>query len=685
MKNKIEANKNLENAEEQKYDQKDLKQGYTYRAIPALLQAYSIAQGPKGNMSCDEIHPLDVYFYPFQGLQINMLLEDNIQYFLSQKEIRPRRVAFLLLGANYNQAFALIIQPTDLSKEAAEKLRQTIHQLKLDNVEDIRNNPLVLKQFKGLYRHLHCLFIGSPASSDLINQLKPLIQQAYTARVQLDCLALPNNSEVILTEYILSMFKNGKTTDVDVPKTLMSHHQQCLSVFIKALEMLKYKKDPNYPVIQEILIRIFKFAALEQKRNELKIMPRTAEEMEQLLTNDRQLKKIIYCAEVNGLIDYVKHFNIDFLAHCIGKESHALLEIFTKISEAHYQRILKWQDTWQEQIKKQDDGWLQKIWRRAKNVTQEFYQNSLVAFGAELIHWVGQPVVTLVKNVAGKNVVRGLKDFAERSVKWTVFALTLSPRLADNSLRIAKKIIIAINISYALKAMGAGLGLVYSYSLGTYGLARMTIVSLGALKMSEYLKNESLNDKKAEWTSRPNTMSPSVILRILTLSLTFIETVYARQSSYFVKAMGGVAGSVGLTHFAKRWWPELRQAKTDDEVFSLFLLSTAGHDIGYGLTNFALETWSNLSMKQAARSKVLEELKKFDPQNRLDIAINPSLLSQLLDPRFWFNEENPMEIDWHDIQGFSYQMHCQSRALSSNTVQMNCTSLSHGVPRLTNS
>jgi hypothetical protein len=71
------------------------------------------------------------------------------------------------------------------------------------------------------------------------------------------------------------------------------------------------------------------------------------------------------------------------------------------------------------------------LWSKTRKTTQFLYQNSLVKFGADSLHWGGQSLWQVVSPHRKSE----LSDFIPSSAKYTLLFFTLSARLANPTYR----------------------------------------------------------------------------------------------------------------------------------------------------------------------------------------------------------------------------------------------------------
>jgi hypothetical protein len=659
---------------------------YSLKTIQAILMTNGISQGVQDGFSCDEAKTSHTYFYPFTVLTSTVLLEDSIAYFLSQKvKLSPRRVCFLLKGKD-QQAFALVIQLSQPNLELADQLYQYLFKANLTTIEGVLSlakSSSYLKQLKQLYNSIHCLFIGSAATSALVQQLKEPMQQAYSGQLRLDFLDLPaTHSNVVLTEYVLSMLKQGKTNNVDVDNIFSVHHKQCLSAFIKKLEQIAAKETKevkeiklDYPKMTEALTCLVKYQLLEQKRMEqIKTNPNSSEEIEMLLAVDNQFKKAIYAFKIPDLTSYLRYLNLDMLTLFLTTDNASLLEILIKTQTAHYQHIKQWEQDWQSRLQEQDRYWLPYLWRGVKKTSRFLYQNSLGFLGAELMQLIGNPIISLI---GSENVIQGTKELVQQTAKWTIFCFTLSPRLARASYEKTGRLMSKVtkeHIPTILKATGASLGLAYSYTLGIYPLIRTMLITSAALKISEYRKGEYLHEEKATVVSKQNVLSAGTWLRILSLTETLFETVYSGHGSHFIGTLGGVMGSISTNRLASYLSPTLKEPQTEEQAMTVFMIAWMGQNLGYILTSYTIEAWL---AKLVARERVLAHLKALEKKGvMLDLEVK---LPSSANPLLFFTATNPMTLIWRNQDGFFSNANCQIGAMG-NSLQCDPSVLE--VPRL---
>lgn len=651
---------------------------YDFDTIELILEAYGIQKGYEGPFAQNA---LTQYFYPFQPLVPNLFAEDNIAYFLAQKgEITERRVCFLIKTPD-QRPLAMMIQLTNMNKELAKNLYPKLvaselwkegylkeeSQLK-KAIQTLLNNPSVLNEFKGLYQNIHCLFMGSLATSALIEQLKPPLSKAYAGQLRLDCLDFPaNNPSIVLTENIISMFFLGKTEEVDSAKAHSKHQKQ---FFQKTLQFYQDKSA----TITAALTHLSKYAILMEYRqkNEKGIYGNDWDAIEDLLDKDIELKKQIYTIKLNHPSQAIQYLSIDLIQRLLElkEDEEKFLECLNQEIKARHQQSKDWENNWRQTLSK--ESWFSYVWRGLKNVVKTLYQHSLVSLGAELTQWFGEP---LMNWLGGFSFIQNIKNFAKQTIEKNQNRLPFAQRFSS----LSETLFSPELLSAALKITGAGVGLVYSYFLGNYTLFRMMAVNLVAFKLNEYQQRRRVNDTKARVSDRY--LTGKTLVRLMSISVTFLETYFTGRYRYFISALGGLAGSFGIEKLAQTLIPDLQYKEgegTKDQVFSLLLLSTAGQDIGYSLTNFGVNIWENIATKFAIRDSIIEA--NSNAKYLLDFKL--SAPSMLTDPRLWFNEDNPVEVEWHDHEGAYYKTFCQTKAVSYNTAHMECLPIVRQQPRL---
>lgn len=653
---------------------------YTLRNITTLLVAHRITQGLQKHLSKDATQKYEIYFYPVQGLEPDMLLKDSILYFLSRNEIINRRVCFLLQGTG-STPLALIVQLGQVNSRVVDELQRqlnarniTSQQSELKAFGEILNWTDGVNLFKQIYGHIQAIFLGSSAVAGLVQQLKTPFEKAYAGKIHLGFKGVASvNPTVQLTDDILQMLRCGETRSVPSVQLFSEHREICARDLLASLQG---SLQPNqYQSILGIIEILLKYLTLEQQRKQYPSPENTIDALEGLLELDLQVKKSIYSKRLNshemqqGLRQLELSSITDMLA-LLDKPS-LLSQQLEQACTRSAQNIQAWEVALQKRIQEQST-WLPYLWNKSKRATKFMYQNSLIPLGAEGIHWMGQIVANLIPNP----VKTEAKAFAQTSAKWAVLCFTLSPRLANKSHHVMGKLLNPKNISLALKTSGAALGLMATGAQGIYAATRM----LGITTITQYCYNQ-LNlprviKEKATLIPALLQLSPIHLFRFFNIVAAFFETLYFRNPQLFVHVLSGMTGSLITTNLAQKYLDALKpksgQRPNEEQVYILFLLSIAGYDIGRGIGEYSYQSFLSVYNRYQLRARVIEQLQTLALEQQVqDFTIEPEGIENTnpANPLLWLKiSAEKVKWTWRGREGIYHHADCD---IGSSYVDIN--------------
>lgn len=617
----------------------------------------------------------DCYFYSSENFSSEMLLRDNILYFLKHKNkvLKNRRVCFVLQGSL--GPLALILQLSRPNQKLIDIFKQQIQEDKIFLSSEISEQnalkvmmqwPLGLNTLKQMYGQVHAILLGSAITPFLVSQLKPLFEMAYIGKVSVDFkTATTVNPSIQLADDILQMLTLGETRKVPVPtaKMFSEHRDLCVKVFFQALDKLKEYDSPYIEAIIEKMMTLVKYLALEQHRARYPAAKAndTLDVLQQLQTLDNTIKLQIYGSHI---VDMQRTFVqldlapiIEMLA--LKNKPERLLETLERGRVLAQEKLQAWETNLQTRLQqaRRQQGWLPYVWQRSKQATQSLYQNSLVHLGSELVHWMGQTIAEVLPSRLKKEA----REVIQRSVKWTVMGFTLSPRLARKSYNATGRLLKNENISLALKTSGAILGGMTTYTQGIYTTAKMLGMSSITLYCYHYMSLPRLLNKKASLQQAMIRFSPNALFRLTHLVVAMLEVVYLKNPKPFVQILGGISASIATTRLAQKCFRELQiqpgQRPTNDQIFIQLLLSMSAHDMGQLLAGYGYDACYQALIPLINKYRIIEQFKTLAEQQQMEDFTAESAESVRTNPLLWLSSSK-VKASWRGQDGFYRHAEC---------------------------
>lgn len=636
---------------------------YSLETIENLLRIKGVPKLSTDNLMLDQTGQYECYVYPAQALLPQVLLCDTINYFLAKNGgVKNRRVGFLLLS-QAQRRIALIVELAEVDEQQVRQISQLLNENNFNQTAAILANTKLVELFRGIYKKVNCVVFGALASQQLAQQLAVPIKYAYLDQIRLNFFpTVDGNPSIVLVENIVSMLQQGMVREVVTQDAYKKHTQQSINYFMTMLDKLKLTDNVIYKDIQDSFIRIIKYRHITTARQErYGIQENTLSHLEAIMQHHQQFKRQVYQLEIKNLTELLSLFDVNTLSH-FCRDILTPQVLATKLRDNCQQQtqdLKTWELKMLGQIAEQQQTWALFLWQKSKTVATFAYQHSLVQLGTELARSVADPLAIFL---AESGWAQAGKHYTIQGLRSLVYYLTLSANLADRTATwLNDNLQATVQIPRLLMVMGALLGLAYSYALGLYPLLRMLFIGFTILQINQHYQ-PVLDDSTATVAERSNAPNLTYASRAISLALSFLETLYAGDSRYFLMALGGLLGSITTTELTKQALPDLHtrpgQALTKDQALALLLFSMCGQDFGYSLTNVGISIYDKISYKLMVQKAAIAQLQQAVTENKIaDLQIKTSSL--MLNPWLLFTAKNPLHIEWRNLNSnLFYQQEC---------------------------
>ncbi len=426
---------------------------------------------------------------------------------------------------------------------------------------------------------------------------------------------------------------------------------------------LKDKTNFHSRILNNLIVS-YKYLILHHNRNINHKLPRNRnfEILQTLFNKDKLVKISIYHQKIEDLRPFFKMLDPGPMAILLKHldEPSTLIKQLEHSRQVQYQKLKEWETALHQELTA-SETWRAYLKRKGKTAANFIYERSLMRLGADLLHWMATPMAAELCN---SETALGLKNRTKQAVKSGAEYFNLS---ASNLARVEHSMEYLLSqqqIPRMIRTVGFGVGLYYSYTTGIYPLIRMLATSTLALKVIEYVQKIEVNDAAAT-VKLPNLnyRTNTRILHIVSLFTALLEAQYAGNYDAFVLAVGGVVSTEAGTRMAIQYWPELQIAPgsrpSENQVYTLLLLSVALQDLGYLVTGFGSNIYNTIRIKERDQEYVASILRSFivkENQEFLDITM-PSVR---WNPLQWFNEENAINVSWRNGNtGLFFRSRCQ--------------------------
>lgn len=604
-----------------------------------------------------------------KALDPYLFLLDNIRYFLKYREqASHRRVCFLLPGLN-QEPLALIFQLSQLNKTQISKIQEWLQDEKTPHAESLAKEAKYQQAFQQLYGHVQTLFLGSHATDNLIKQLIIPFQLAYTGKVEIT-FKPPTliNPHVAFVDDCIQMLLKGETRELPTVDVYKQHHAHCVSILMSAINATNdYQK-----LIQEQAIILFKYMMLKNSREKYcSIKGNNLYDLEQLMAKDQRIKTTIFSSNIVDLEVFFIALDLIPLA-IMASLAHEPQQLLQKLKESQMQQqklIENWEQDLQSRIKMLNKAWFPYLQKQSKKIANFMYQNSMVSLSAEIINWVGQPVISSIP----ESWKFQMKDFALSSIKWATLCFTLSSRVARKSYHVADQIFNHSDTSFGvLKLAGASLGIMMIGSEGLYSTVRILTTSAITLFLIDHFNQLQFIDAKAMVKRRYRFQVDSIVLyRSLSLITSLFESLWFKEIQPLIYLMGGMSGSIVAVRAAKKLFPELRvlpgQLSTPDQTHFLFLISLAGHQFGYVISEYGYNFVASIIFKHYLQQQVIRQLREQAAEQQVaDLVIESSYIPA--SPWLWFTASKQLRVEWRGRNNFFYHADCNINEIKTKSI-----------------
>ena len=401
----------------------------------------------------------------------------------------------------------------------------------------------------------------------------------------------------------------GSTEKTDQPNpeiTLLdyfkAHKARCVADFLLCLSQLKTQNTMLYPALLENIIVISKYKHLSLMRKQL-LQTLTLE-------LDHQIKRHIYSQPMLDLAPYLNLWDIDLLTCPITEAK------LTEIKQACYQAIKTEEILFQEQDNARDASLKAYVQYHAFQAGTFIYQHSFLGLGAAFFEWIGKLIIkpSIINQFLNQNAVLQL-----------------------------------------FKITGMILAIIYTYAAGLFQLMRLLMISQLARTVNQQFANGVIDDKRAMIHHKRLPyhikLTQSACFRITVLFVAAGEAMIFQNTEPCIRTAYGLSASLMVTTLAQYFIKDLRvlpnEALTQDQAFTLFLLSSFGYHLGQNIRG-------TIYTRIQSRLEIITEFQKqVDRKTIADLRFNnPSLLTSAL-------SIDTLRVEWRNLRDqFFYRTHC---------------------------
>ena len=443
-----------------------------------------------------------------------------------------------------------------------------------------------------------------------------------------------------------------------------------INLILNKLEEIKVRDNKNasgfYSKILNNLIVSYKYLLLSffRRKNHGLLRDRKIENLQALFNKDKIVKISIYHQKMDleSLNQFFKMIDAGPMALLLKHfdEPLALLKQLENSRRVQYQELKDWEIKLQQELAA-SESWKIYLKRKGREGLNFVYERSLIHLSSDLLNWMATPFTIKLCN---SDTALDLKRRTKQAVKTSADYFNLS---ASSRARVENTIEYLLSLQQIprlIRGAGMGIGLYYSYTTGLYPLIRMLGTSTLAMKAIEYVNRIKVNDREATVIlPDQDYKTNNRILHIVSLFTALLEAQYAGNYQSFMLSVGGVVSSDTGMRMAMRLLPELQIAPgsrpTEDQLYSLLLLSVALHDLGYLVTGFGLNIYNTICIKERDREYVASIVRSFIVKENQEFLgfTQPPLWSS---PTQWFNEENAISISWRNGNtGLFFRSQCK--------------------------
>lgn len=663
---------------------------YDEASVLAVLRSQQIPAGPKGlgEVKAHEgkISACHFYYYATRDFDPFVFIKDQIDYFLSTQQVINRRVAFLFKDPQ-NKLCACIVQLDEVDNFQLSHIRRLLNPLELDSTE---NADTILEHpdrvgladiFKELYKKIQFLWLGEVASAGLQERLYPALSRAYSGKINIECMTLPDNyRNCVLTECVLDMLFFGKAENKkqNILQIMQDHKSIFISDFMKALSKIaendvepdlesdsdgdeldesELQNLKNLQCVYKIQLCLIVLSKYKQLMLQLNANPMkedaSVEELEKQVERIQLIKKAVYQQDI-VLEDNLKLFSLKTLIKLcdLVKNPENLLTALNAKKETALKKMDEWEKSLRTKIEAHLFFWPEKLKYRSKKALKFLYQNSLVDVGGGLLEWCMGHCCRRVN----RTVSNGMQNAVKRCTKRLA-------RSKETQKKWDKQVQTWISMEQFWYLTGAGIGVYFSLGFTSYNLVRHYLIAMVAHKLYSRLQHYSIDDPNALILDHFDQIKPlhtAYIAQVLVLSF---EYHYFRDVKLLLTALGGLNGGVGVVHLAIKVCPSLERPVTKelakDAAYIKFLFHLGGSCISYSLTESFISNLQFILTKRMHRNSFLEYLEELDRLDMIkDVQVNmPNLMSSL---ELWTTDKNPVFVGWRYSRGnVLLNTHCQ--------------------------
>lgn len=601
---------------------------YTVRDIETLLTSFGFNLGiPATNENND----IDCYFYPFQKIAHEILLEDQIDYAKSVLNAKKtKRVCFLLTNEN-NQIYALLLACNFVHQEASDFERKL--------------NPVT-----------KCIFLSHAEPPANWQQLIKTVYPGVVFTVQ----RLPDtNISIVFTEFIREfMVQGGFPAAIDIRQTYQAHLNICIEKLKEKLQLLHLTNIEKYQIIKNHLIVLFKYAALSTKRQKLPTNVTSLQQAELIQLTDYYLKQTIYQQNIE-INDFLEILSINTLCNLLAcPRSNDLLFFLEDIRTKQYQQLQQWQDNIKQQHIMLAKSWKNYLLYKAKQTAEMVYQSSWIGLGAELFKWLSDSLSIPLSN--NKFLLEG-KRFFNKTVYRVTYIVTASSQQANKNSEKIDHLLTAIYLTPIFKTIGGGLGLALTCISNPIHLIKILMFNNAGFKLSQTLRAEKLDDMQASISYQRFIPSNTAFIRLIHLLYALAESIYGKDYHHFFSTLGGITGSISAVNLAQKCFTDLNIAAgantlTQNQVLALFFISMAGLEIGQLFTDYGFNLFEQLNACAQAEAAFAQLIQEKPEVYLMGVSQCASVANKF---SFFKSNEPSLRLTWATQNKKHYESNCQ--------------------------
>jgi hypothetical protein len=600
--------------------------------ISVMLAALNVPQNPISNLPLDHENIYEYYCYPSQIFTQDLLLKDQLNYFLSHADrLSHRRVGFILECQNNYlnskerpvlkaEAIVLWVEYTKISNKTVESLKKALLKKNESSEQLVKLYSELLKK---LYVSVRCWIIEIVNSKELEVKIaekssqyfKPYFDYSfsqYSLRFQ-PVYAKPQ-PEIVLTQCLFDLLLQGTLVPMDVEQSSLKFQKACAVVLSKQLASLKEVDLMFFKKFHKIIQILTKYGALSICHSKLNIQDKSISLLEKMQQEDLLAKKKIYGAIFDNTDNLINSLNLKILAilliHIQHKDYPQILEYLKELKQQEFSHLKQWEADLSDAIHNQKKSWKNYLSWVSQKSAAYLYQNTFIGLSAELTRLIAQ-------------------CFSENPTTSTIS-----------------------------KWVGALGGVLYTYYAGSYSLARLLLIGGVGYFLQEQLGEFQFNDAKAKLIPPKIKFGGFLnFIKIASVLVAGLETAIQQDFIYFLKAVGGISGSLGLVKLAQplllKFQANPNQPLTEEKFLILFFSSLMGNEIGHSLSGTFYQGIDKWLMQDDFIKAFCEKLQLRNATGcQGEFSLQPPWT-----PTFWLNSNDTVRVSWTERKEY-YESQC---------------------------